>query len=51
MNSNFLIIKNMKLFIHSLDDMIKVIPNRDKVLKDRLYNTSYDILFKPSQQR
>jgi len=45
MNNNFLIIKNMKLFINSLDDMVGVIPNRDKVLKDRLYNTSYDILY------
>ena len=44
-NNNFLIIKNMKLFINSLDDMVSVIPNRDKVLKDRIYNTSYDILY------
>ena len=33
----------MKLFINNLDDII--IPNRDRVLKDRLYNTSYDILY------
>lgn len=45
MNSNFLIIKNMKLFINNLDDMVSIIPNRDRVLKDRLYNTSYDILY------
>ena len=45
MNNNFLIIKDMKLFINSLDDMVNVIPNRDRVLKDRLYNTSYDILY------
>ena len=44
-NNNFLIIKNMKLFINSLDDMVSVIPNRDKVLKDRIYNTSYDVLY------
>ena len=25
--------------------MINVIPNRDRILKDRLYNTSYDILY------
>ena len=43
MNNNFLIVKNMKLFINNLDDII--IPNRDRVLKDRLYNTSYDILY------
>ena len=34
----------MKLFINSLDNVIIIIPNRDRVLKDRLYNTSYDIL-------
>lgn len=45
MKDNFLIIKNMKLFINSLDDMVGVIPNRDRVLKTRLYNTSYDILY------
>ena len=43
MNNNFLIIKNMKLFINNLDDII--IPNRDRPLRDRLYNTSYDILY------
>lgn len=45
MNDNFLIVKHMKDFINSIDDIILVIPNRDRVLKDRLYNTSYDILF------
>ena len=45
MNNNFLIVKNMKLFINSLDDLIAVIPNRDRILKDRLYNTCYDILY------
>ena len=44
MKNEFLIVKNMKLFINSLDNIIIVIPNRDRVLKDRLYNTSYDIL-------
>ena len=43
MNNNFLIIKNMKLLINNLDEII--IPNRDRILKDRLYNTSYDILY------
>ena len=45
MNNNFLIIKNMKLFINSLDEMVGIIPNRDRTLKDRLYNTSYDTLY------
>ena len=45
MNNNFMIIKNIKLFINSLDDIVCVIPNRDRILKDRLYNTSYDILY------
>lgn len=45
MKDNFLIIKNMKLFINSLDDMVSVIPNRDRVLKEKIYNTSYDILY------
>lgn len=45
MNDNFMIIKNIKLFINSLDDIVSIIPNRDRVLKDRLYNTSYDILY------
>lgn len=45
MKDNFIIIKNMKLFINSLDDMVSVIPNRDRVLKTRIYNTSYDILY------
>lgn len=45
MNNNFIIIKNMKLFINSLDNMISIIPNKDRILKDRLYNTSYDVLY------
>lgn len=45
MNDNFLIIKNMKLFINSLDDIVSIIPNRDRILKNRIYNTSYDILY------
>lgn len=35
----------MKLLINSLDDMVSVIPNRDRVLKEKIYNTSYDILY------
>ena len=45
MKDNFLIIKNMKLFINSLYDMVSVIPNRDRVLKTKIYDTSYDILY------
>lgn len=45
MNSNFLIIKNIKNFINSLDEVTSVIPNRDRVLKNKLYETSYDTLF------
>lgn len=43
--NDFMIVKNMKLFIYSLDDIVINIPNRDRIIKDRLYNTSYDILF------
>ena len=45
MKDNFLIIKNMKLFINSLDDMVSVIPNRDQIIKTKIYDTSYDILY------
>ena len=45
MNNDFVIIKNIKLFIYSLDSIIVNIPNRDKIIKDRLYNTSYNILY------
>ena len=36
MNNDFVIIKNIKLFIYSLDGIVVNIPNRDKVIKDRL---------------
>ena len=45
MNNDFVIIKNIKLFIYSLDVIVVNIPNRDKIIKDRLYNTSYNILY------
>lgn len=35
----------MKLFINSLDDMVSVIPNRDRIIKTKIYDTSYDILY------
>ena len=40
-----MIIKNIKLFIYNLDNIVINIPNKDRILKDRLYNTSYDILY------
>ena len=43
MNNEFLIVKNMKLFINSLDGII--IPNRDRNLKYKMYNTCYEVLF------
>lgn len=45
MNNNFLIIKNMKLFINSIDEITNIIPNKDRILRDRIYNTSYDTLY------
>lgn len=45
MNNDFMIVKNIKRFIYSLDSVVINIPNRDKLIKDRLYNTSYDILY------
>lgn len=43
--NDFMIVKKIKLFIFSLDDVVVNIPNRDKIIKDRLYNTSYEVLF------
>lgn len=43
--NDFKIVKNIKLFIYSLDNIVINIPNKDKVIKERLYNTSYDILY------
>lgn len=40
-----MIINNIKLFIYSLDGIVVNIPNKDKILKDRLYNDSYMILY------
>lgn len=34
----------MKSFIFSLDTNLKNFPNRDRVLKSRIENTSYDLL-------
>ena len=43
--NDFMIVKNIKLFIYNLDNIVINIPNKDRILKDRLYNTSYDILY------
>lgn len=43
--NDFMIVKNIKLFIYNLDNIVVNIPNRDKLIKDRLYNTSYDVLY------
>lgn len=40
-----MIMKNIKLFIYSLDGIAVNIPNKEKILKDRLYNDSYMILY------
>ena len=42
--NDFKIVKNIKLFIYSIDNIVINIPNKDRVIKERLYNTSYDIL-------
>lgn len=43
--NDFAIVKHIKGFISSLDEITPNIPNRDRNLRDRLYNTSYDILY------
>ena len=43
--NDFKIVKNINLFIYSLDNIVINIPNKDKVIKEKLYNTSYDILY------
>ena len=43
--NDFLIVKNMKQFILSLDDIIVNYPRKENVIKDRLFNDSLDILY------
>ena len=43
--NDFKIVKNIKLFIYSIDNIVINIPDKDRVIKERLYNTSYDILY------
>lgn len=44
MKSEFLIAKNIKDFINSLDDFIINFPRKEYELRNRLVNTSYDLL-------
>ena len=44
MNNEFRTIKNMKLFILSLDSFLVNYPKKEKVLKDKIKSTSYEIL-------
>ena len=41
----FLISKYMKEFINNIDKIIINIPNKERVIKDKLYITSYNILY------
>ena len=43
--NDFLIVKNMKQFIMSLDNIIINYPRKENVIKDRLLNDSLDILY------
>ena len=43
--NDFLIVKNMKQFIMSVDDIIVNYPRKENVIKDRLFNDSLDILY------
>lgn len=43
--NNFLIIKYMKNFIMSLDNIVINYPRKENVIKDRLFNDSLDILY------
>ena len=43
-NNNFLIIKEMKIFIRSIDNIIINYPRKELVIKNRLLNDSLDIL-------
>ncbi len=44
-NDKFLISRYMKEFINNIDKVIINIPNKDKIIKDKLYGTSYNILY------
>ncbi len=45
-SEEFRLVKNTKKFILSLDDLLINFPKNEKVLKDKIYLTSYEILEK-----
>lgn len=44
MNNEFQIVKNMKIFINSIDNIIINYPKKEIIIKNRLLNDSLDIL-------
>ena len=44
MKNEFLIVKNIKEFIVSLDNFLNNYPRKEYELRNRLVNTSYDLL-------
>ena len=45
MNDKFLIVKYLKIFILNLDDMIINLPRKELYMKDKLLDTSLEILY------
>ena len=44
MNDRFLVVRHVKEFIYSIDEMVINFPRKDFVIKDRIINDSLDIL-------
>lgn len=44
MNNNFLIVKEMKIFIKSIDNIVVNYPRKELIIKNRILNDSLDIL-------
>ena len=44
MNDRFLVVRHVKEFIYSIDEMVINFPRKDFVIKDRIVNDSLDIL-------
>lgn len=44
MKDNFLLPKEIKLFLESLDEMIVNLPRKEQLIKNRFYQDSYDLL-------
>ena len=44
--NDFKIVKNIKLFIYSLDNIVINIPNKDKVIKEKITKKQCEILAK-----